>query len=313
MKNRKQKFKSKGNTKKAFINPMMSRKYTAVQREQLRKFEKDCTKTRTSFGIFRKGGIEVDRHFVLQKEYAEELTGHLFEHLFRRYCGLSLDTWKISEEAPKERKITNENGRELFVIPVGFLEFVQETLRSEAVDAVDPNMTPIEIPRCLESFLGRRYIRMISGADLLQEGYTDSSKYFIKSVGHLKEFNSTVQFGDISHLINPKTAYSVSEKINIRAEYRVLVINDSVVDAQFCVGDPLVFPNGGTIRSMINTYSNVLHPRAYTLDVAVSNCGTVPIEIHPFVSCGMYSICEDPRILNMLEYGYRWYLQEAPF
>lgn len=63
---------------------------------------------------------------------------------------------------------------------------------------------------------------------------------------------------------------------------------------------------------MIGEYSNdPKRPGAYTMDIAVSKdrdnlVHTVLLEIHPFVSCGLYGFCS-PEIPDMLDEGIRYY------
>lgn len=74
---------------------------------------------------------------------------------------------------------------------------------------------------------------------------------------------------------------------NIISEWRVFVFNDAIVDAKNYRGDFFVCPDEETVSNMVKAYKN--SPRAYTLDVAVTNEGkTVVIECHRFFSCGTY-------------------------
>ena len=82
---------------------------------------------------------------------------------------------------------------------------------------------------------------------------------------------------------------------------------------QHYLGDPLIFPNAAEIKKMILAYMAEARPEAYMLDVAVCRMDngeeTVPLEVHPFVSCGLYSYVPD-KLADMLEAGYKWYLQK---
>ena len=80
-------------------------------------------------------------------------------------------------------------------------------------------------------------------------------------------------------------------------------------------------PDSKTIKNMVDAYAKVEpHPGAYTLDIAVikddsgennnkKNNKTVPLEIHPFVACGLYGFYER-ELLDMLEEGFMWYLKD---
>lgn len=252
----------------------------------------------------------MDRHFVLQEKYLKSnTTGKLIEFLLQQYSRQMLDTWEISSQSPTVKTFKSEKGYTMKVIPVGYLEFVDQTL--SALDLEEKNrMTPLEIPEVLFRYLHRMYIPSIKGIDVIKNNYTDSNKYFIKNIDKIKAFNSSLQLGDIQRFIEPETNYSVSEKIEILSEYRVLVCKDEVIDIGFYNGDCLIFPDRETILNMIKDYSATKHPKGYTIDIAVTKDNkTVPLEVHPFVSCGIYTMCESPKILDMLDYGFEWYLR----
>lgn len=48
---------------------------------------------------------------------------------------------------------------------------------------------------------------------------------------------------------------------------------------------------------MITAYTN--SPRAYTLDIGINEFGTTVIEVHPFVSCGLYGF-HDLKVLPQM-------------
>ena len=110
--------------------------------------------------------------------------------------------------------------------------------------------------------------------------------------------------------IKPDTNYVVSQKIKIYSEYRVFVWKNNIQAIQNYNGMPDVFPDIQTVKNMITTYSKYPHPQAYTLDVAVTNdFQTAIMEIHPFVSCGLYGFYNE-KIPDMLESGVNWYLSQ---
>lgn len=249
----------------------------------------------------------MDRHFVIQKQYLDDMTGLLIKHLLEQYAGQFLDTWEINDAVPENKTFKSERGYTMKVIPVGYLQYVAEALKN--FKGPEATMIPLEIPVSLEPFLQRKYIRRAKGEQLIKEGYADADHYFIKDVDTLKNFNSAILKGNIEYYINPDANYSVSEKVNIVSEYRCLFCDDELVDISNYLGDKLVFPNRDTIAQMIEAYRKEEHPRGFTLDIAVTAEGnTTPLEIHPFVSCGFYSMSEDNRIIDMLDYGFEWYL-----
>jgi hypothetical protein len=105
---------------------------------------------------------------------------------------------------------------------------------------------------------------------------------FIKSATQYKGFTSLVD--DVSLI--PDDIYFVSEEIDIESEWRTFIYNGELVGIHHYLGDFTIFPDILFIQQMIAAYKNC--PPAYTLDVGINKNGTFLIEVHPFVSCGLY-------------------------
>lgn len=262
----------------------------------------------------------MDRRFAVQRAYAEALRDHsaqAYMTALRFFCPRYLDSFSIADEGDKDAFLPTE--RERCVVPVGGLEFVQECLHVQRdaglygnPDAVDVEMTPIEVPDALMPYAGREYHRML-GCDI-PEDMLDGSRWFAKDAGILKRWNSALHdSGTIRHLIDADTLYVVSERVTFVSEWRLFVHEDEIISCENYVGDALAFPDAGTIREMMSAYAEASHPRAYTLDIGVierdGRRQTVPIEVHPFVACGLYGMY-DMLIPEMLEAGYQWYLHQ---
>ena len=192
-------------------------------------------------------------------------------------------------------------------IPVGDIPFIAGWLWAN----YKKKMEPIEVPECLRKreFLKRGYC-FVEKKDL---PFGSRQKYFIKNVSGLKVFNSALYDGNVPGWdVLPAGKYLISEWLNILSEFRVLVFHDKVISVKPYQGMPLVFPDADKIKKMVNTYKDDPgRPGAYTMDIAVSKdkdglIHTVLIEIHPFVSCGLYGFCS-PEITDMLEEGIRYY------
>ena len=252
----------------------------------------------------------MDRVFVFSKYGLEDKYNDDFRLMYsemKRIASKNLD-YVLSEESFEIdiKNIKRKNhGEPEIVIPVGAIQFVKKYL-----DFYGKEMKPIEIPDSMYDFLGRMYIKL-KGSEVLKH-YTYSSKWFVKDISSLKYWNSSLYDGDISKYICKDRDYSVSQKMDIVSEYRVFVLEDNVLAVQMYAGNPLVFPDSDKIIGMVNNYRKEKHPKAYTLDIAVvkkeKNMETVPLEVHPFVSCGLYGYIPD-SLDKMLEYGYRWYLE----
>jgi len=71
-----------------------------------------------------------------------------------------------------------------------------------------------------------------------------------------------------------------------------------------------VLPNIKLIENMIKDYTD--SPMSYTLDVAVTeNNETCLLEVHPFVSCGLYGFADYRLLPTMFTTGYNWFKEES--
>lgn len=261
----------------------------------------------------------MDRLFVIQQSYAVNLIDHSAQSYMvalRMFCPRYLDKIAIHDGGTSAFL---PGGQTASVIPVGTIEYVRDCLRTQR-DAgvyghsqhIDVEMTPIEVPDALLPYVGREYHRML-GKDIPEE-MLDGRKWFAKDATHLKRWNSALHdFGTLRHLIEPDVTYVVSERVPFVSEWRLFAYEDEVVACQNYLGDPLAFPDARTIRQMVSAYATTIRPKAYTLDLGVierdGKHQTVPIEVHPFVSCGLYGMF-DMLIPDMLEAGYQWYLMQ---
>lgn len=88
----------------------------------------------------------------------------------------------------------------------------------------------------------------------------------------------------------------VSTLLKFESEYRVFVSNKEVVGCRHYKNDPLVFPSGHAIRTMVSLWKSA--PRAYCLDVGVHRTPytefTFLVEINDAHSAGDYGL--DPLI-----------------
>lgn len=208
------------------------------------------------------------------------------------------------------RQVKNANLYGSDVIPIGDIDFVGSWLQKN----YNKKMHPIEVPEILRSkeFLRRSY-RFVKRDNL---PYRESGRFFVKNASRLKEFHSALYEGRIP---NPDTmedgVYVISGWLDIIAEYRVFVFHDKIMAVQPYQGAPMAFPDPQRIEGMVSAYQgDKTRPEAYTMDVAVipadnnsSKTETVILEIHPFVSCGLYGF-NDPDLLDMWEAGIRYYI-----
>lgn len=192
--------------------------------------------------------------------------------------------------------------------PVGTLEFVQMFLSK--VHNIS-NMNPIEVPDMLrqDRFLKRNY-SIIPREKLPESGY-----FFVKYVSKLKEFSYT---GLMEHLRKDAGGeikdgmYQVSEVVDIESEYRCFVHDDRLVAVNHYDGKCDVLPDMVLIKAAIGNYMREpARPKAYTIDVAVSKGrGTAILEVHPWVSIGLYGYLWGSDLPHCYHDGFRWYVEK---
>ena len=159
-------------------------------------------------------------------------------------------------------------------VPVGSVEFVNDYL----MHFYNITLKPINVPENLFLYTNRH---IFNGTEKDLKGH---GKSFVKSNDGIKKFAEIIE--DDYEL--PMGNYQISEIISIDSEWRAFVYQNKLVGLENYSGDFTIFPNVYVIKSIIAEYKSA--PVAYTLDVGINNKGaTFVIEVHPFISCGLYS------------------------
>ena len=182
--------------------------------------------------------------------------------------------------------------------PIGTIEFVTYYLNK--VYGIK-QMNPIEIPEYLrtEEFLKRDY-KIVNAEEIPENG-----TYFVKDISQLKVFGTVIYLDkdikkdllsehksdmDFSLNLDKTHLYQVSEVYDIQAEYRVYVIDGNIEAICNYNGDCTVLPDIGLLKKAVNLINfNEKWLKSYTLDIMVGSRGTAIIEVHNFVSVGLYS------------------------
>lgn len=186
------------------------------------------------------------------------------------------------------------------MIPVGSLEFVFDYI--ENVEHVSRKYVhPIGIPQELftPEFLKRKCRIAV------RPGLALTCPSFVKSNDQYKGFRTIVA----NEQTVPDGNYLVSEVVDIESEWRAFVYKGRFVGLKNYLGDFTRFPDIPTSRAMIAAYTDC--PPVYTLDVGVNGRGTFVIEVHPFVSCGLYGFADNRILPQMFRAGYEWMLRAA--
>ena len=228
----------------------------------------------------------MDNVFILQKEYLKSIDGIMIKYIMDKYVSWYLDRYVIEGE-PLTLKSKEK------IIPVGNLDFVQSYLSKP--------MKPEEVPEELRIFLKRDYF-IAKGKDISYQ-YRNVN-YFFKDADTLKKWNNALNPYDLS--LDDDTNYVVSERVQFDSEYRVFVYDDEILGVQYYLGDPLLFPDAQYIKDVVYAYNG---PEAFTLDIGIHKGHTDIIEVHPFVSCGLYGFL-DREIIPMLKKGFEWYSEK---
>ncbi len=176
------------------------------------------------------------------------------------------------------------------IIPVGSLEWVKPWW--ERVNHKE-FPSPEYIPEVLQKpeWLGRE-LKKVHLNDVQIDKRT-----WIKSATVWKGFMSIVN----SKNGVPDDTYWVAPEVDFVTEWRAFVYHNQLVGLQNYLGDFTVMPNVAVIKEMINAYGN---RGAYTLDVGVVDGNTVIVEVHPFVSCGLYGFDDLVRLPLMIISGW---------
>jgi hypothetical protein len=178
------------------------------------------------------------------------------------------------------------------VTPVGSLEFVGIYCDAFYYGASAPLNVPPQLR--LPSFVKR------------EVGIGDQTQIpipaFVKSATQYKTFVDVIE----KPRQIPKDTYFWSEILDIQSEWRAFVWQKKLVGLQCYLGDFTLFPDVPLIKNMIQTYTNC--PPAYTIDVGVNDkIGTFVIEVHPFVSCGLYGFNDYKILPQMFIAAFEWF------
>lgn len=242
---------------------------------------------------------------LLQNDGVLEVEGLIIETLLKNNDYLF--KYEKSSLSDLERKQIKKG-----VVPIGTIDFV-----TKALNILNPSFSyeqPIEIPKYLQidEFLKRDY-KIGTWKDIPKSGM-----WFIKDASQLKYFSIYTNMGyfyneelfdyvpknelDSTLILHKSSDYVISSPFDIKAEYRVYVINGIIEHISFYNGYALYLPDTKLIQKAVNLINyNEKYLKSYSLDVMVGNKGTAIIEVHNFTSLGLYTPIWDIGLL----YAYR--------
>lgn len=194
---------------------------------------------------------------------------------------------------------TAEEVKDVVGIPVGGVGFTQKY--------AGKIFQPINIPDVLKkfSFLQRRIGRGSKETLIAFIKENELNEIFVKSDTKYKGMFAEPYGLKQLEQLDGTGQYFFSEVVNIEAEWRVFVFNETIVDVRMYLGDwrdnefiPIDF-----IEEVVDSY--VDSPKAYTLDIGITEDGDpLIVEVHNFVSCGLYGF-NSKDILQMVTAAYK--------
>lgn len=252
-------------------------------------------------------------HYLLQSETDDlNLELSIVHDLLKRTKYIN------SYESLSIEQLTADNSDKV-IIPIGNIPFVEKWLQ---LNKGITKENPLEVPKYLRlpELLNREY-NIVKAKDLPRTG-----KWFIKDADTLKawayagdmetfELDKALQEKknefDFSLKINPETNCVLSEYLDILSEYRVYVVDNTIVDISYYNGNPLVFPDVKVINQANNLIRlNEKWLKSYTIDVMVTSRGTSIIEVHNFTSVGLYSTLWNDDLLYAYRQGIDYLLND---
>lgn len=243
----------------------------------------------------------MDRLYVLDMpaltnfEADGKIIEYICDHFSKYNCDQVVRTDNLSQY--------NQTLGILKVIPISSVEHTREWLKTN----FHISFKPIELPEILMKYSPG--YQKLTGEKLLKLGY-DNDKYFIKRIDQMKSWTSLMNpYESARPYINKNGLYAISPIHSILAEYRLFIYYGKILGCQHYSGNPINFPNAEIISKMIYEYQTTKAPKAYTLDIMVTPEATIPLEVHPFVACGLYGF-QDIKLLDMWEKGLDWYIKK---
>lgn len=223
-----------------------------------------------------------------------------FDFEFHLIQAINYQNWYNNEKIYDFKKINIKDIKEIKddkLIPIGSMNFVFEWCRQKNINI---NKKPINIP---QELMKKEYL-MRNVCYENKEDINLNERFFIKSNNIYKDNPSPDIISKNDLIYYPNGNYLVSDVIDIDSEYRCFVHNKRLVGIQNYSGNFEILPDIQKIKNMIKDYKD--SPLSYTLDVGINNNGTFIIEVHPFVSCGLYGFSDYRILCYMFENGFNY-------
>lgn len=190
-------------------------------------------------------------------------------------------------------------------VPIGSVEFVVDFAKAMGVLAAHPK--PLNIPAALTAreFSARSIWKRIDSATIPP---ALPAFVFAKSAARYKGFTGVVQRADVKDVLAKHGPLDLSEEVEFGDEWRAFVHGGRLVDLHCYSGLFSRVPSREFIgRAIAALGAAIPSLKSYTLDVGFIGSVEAVVEVHPFVSCGLYGFRDYRILLSMFEHGFRWF------
>ena len=190
-------------------------------------------------------------------------------------------------------------------VPVGSIEFVEGFAR--AMGCLKSPPRPLNVPGALTvpEFSGRSIWKGVT-LDTLPS--TLPPVVFAKSSIRYKGFVGLVPQDRLPQALIQHGPLDLSEEVDFDDEWRAFVYAGRLVGLHCYTGLFSRVPSRDFIgRAIAALGVSIPSLRSYTLDVGFIGESEAVVEVHPFVSCGLYGFRDFRVLLSMFEQGFHWY------
>lgn len=191
-------------------------------------------------------------------------------------------------------------------VPIGSVEFVAAFAMASGGLASPPR--PLNVPHAL---VGREFSRrpIWKGVAVDTIPRDLPAVVFAKSASRYKGFSGMVSRDQLEQALAEHGTLDLSAEVEFEDEWRAFVHAGRLVGLHCYSGLFSRVPSRDFLGRAMESLGASMHSlRSYTLDVGFIGESEAVVEVHPFVSCGLYGFRDYRVLLSMFEQGYKWFL-----